>query len=238
MDFIAQTLYLPSFLLNKRNLFCRQLFVLTISQKQWIGSKFRNHPVTELLLLRKSKRKPNHCACLINDSYLWSSWSIVYCLSQQKELTTEVPRRCQHKRIQTSNGLNVILHLLKANKIKPLARFKSLNVTNSLIWRTPLSFPQNKLFVAARENSWLVTDSFTWCRMKNCKDIISLLTLNQEYSLDQGKNPPKVSAEFIYSETFPSRGLGFWLNSEVDCWEHTDDLLLTIFLWPLSLILH
>lgn len=118
--------------------------MFTILQKQRTDSKLQKPSSSwdaaskEVQRKRKTKQNNNHHSMWI--SYLGSSHTTVYCFSQQKEPTTKILRRRSYNRIRTNNNLSVVSQLLKANKIKPLARFKTLNIPNSLLWRTHWGF--------------------------------------------------------------------------------------------------
>lgn len=127
-----------------------------ILQKQRTDSKLQkpssswNAASKEVQRKRKTKNKTKQQPALnVNSHFLLRFQS--YCFSQQKEPTTKVLKRRSYNRIRTNNNLSVISQLLKANKIKPLARFKTLNIPNSLLWRTHWAFHRvNDLWQAER----------------------------------------------------------------------------------------
>lgn len=162
-------------------------------------------------------------------SYLGSSHTTVYCFSQQKEPTTKILRRRSYNRIRTNNNLSVVSQLLKANKIKPLARFKTLNISNSLLWRTHWGFHRvNDLWQPERTvyYSKIVLHALE-CR--TARTFISSINPKPgEQTGQRKKKTPKVSAKLMFFEIFLTWGLGFLLNPGVDCLQHTDALLLNV----------
>lgn len=209
--------------------------MFTILQKQRTDSKLQKPSSSwdaaskEVQKKRKTKQNNNHHSTWTHISYLGSSRTIVYCFSQQKEPTTKVLRRRSHNRIWTNNNLSVISQLLKANKIKPLARFKTLNIPNSLFWRTHWAFHKiNDLWQPERTvyYSKIVLHALEW---RTTRTFISPINPKPEQFGGRKNNPPKVSAKLMYFEIFLTWGLGFLLNPGVDCLQHADALLLSVF---------